>query len=113
MIDTTRCNHYTEVVPGENKRCIRPHEHLEDSHVWIESLDKSGGAPKIVIWNKLKKIEAYIIAPEAVEGVDRTARAYGWEVGNGHILTEKINDLSDDNPFLDPNWKENIIKTGG
>jgi hypothetical protein len=101
-----------EVVPGEHKRCIRPHEHTEGSHVWIESLDRVGGAPRIVIWTDgetPKIINAYVIVPEAVEEIDRMSRAYGWEVGHGKPLTQTIEDLSEDNPFLQEDWKERMV----
>lgn len=44
---------------------------------------------------------------EDMDEFDRAARAYGWEVGRGHPLTEQIT-TSDDNPFMDPNWRKDI-----
>lgn len=43
-----------------------------------------------------------------IEEIDRIARAYGWEIGRGHPMTSKIV-MSEDNPFLNPNWRENVI----
>lgn len=43
-----------------------------------------------------------------IEEVDRSARAYGWEIGKGHPLSERIEQLSPENPFLDKNWRERI-----
>lgn len=47
---------------------------------------------------------------EQLEEIDRNARAYGWEIGNGHPLAERIEELSDDNPFLDKKWREKMMK---
>lgn len=44
------------------------------------------------------------------EELDRNARAYGFEVGRGHPLTEKLEYLSPDNPFMDREWRSRIIK---
>lgn len=44
---------------------------------------------------------------EELEEVDRSARAYGWEIGQGKSLAEIV-DMSDDNPFKDSNWRERI-----
>jgi hypothetical protein len=50
---------------------------------------------------------------EATQQSDRQARAYGWEVGRGHALKLMIA-ASPDNPFLDPNWTDNLdIPAGG
>lgn len=43
-----------------------------------------------------------------VDEIDRNARAYGWSVGQGAPLTEVLVDVSDANPFLDPNWRERV-----
>jgi hypothetical protein len=110
----TRCTSTCEVIDKHVKRCIRPHEHLEESHIWIEALNRSDGAPRMVIWTNTTpptKIMAYIIDPDAVDEVDRNARAYGWEVGNGHPLVEQINTLSEDNPFMNAYWKNNMVES--
>jgi hypothetical protein len=39
--------------------------------------------------------------------IDTQARAYGWEVGRGRPLAGQV-DASDDNPFLDQNWRAKI-----
>lgn len=44
---------------------------------------------------------------KALEEVDRNARAYGFEIGKGQDLSEEIF-TSDDNPFMDTNWRELI-----
>lgn len=44
--------------------------------------------------------------PELIE-LDRQARAYGWEIGHGQPLGKEIN-TSEDNPFMDPNWRDHI-----
>lgn len=44
---------------------------------------------------------------QRAENIDRNARAYGWEIGRGAPLVDKI-EYSPDNPFLNPNWRENI-----
>lgn len=46
---------------------------------------------------------------EGVDEIDRNARAYGFEVGRGHPLTKKITELSPDNPFRVPEWKDEIV----
>ena len=35
--------------------------------------------------------------------IHRCALAYGWEIGNGAPITEKLL-TTDGNPFVDPNW---------
>lgn len=47
------------------------------------------------------------LTQEELDEIDRNARAYGFEIGRGKPLTKKF-DASEDNPFLDPNWKDNI-----
>lgn len=42
------------------------------------------------------------------EELDRNARGYGFEVGRGHALTADIETLSDDNPFVNKNWRDGI-----
>lgn len=107
----SNCNSECEVIAGHFKRCIRPRDHKEESHVWIEALNRSEGAPRIVIWTDapVTKIVAYMIIEDLFKDADRNARAYGWEVGHGQPLTEQINGLSDDNPFLDDNWKDKVV----
>jgi hypothetical protein len=39
--------------------------------------------------------------------IDRNARAYGYEVGRGRLLAKGI-ETSEDNPFLDPNWRDHV-----
>lgn len=39
-----------------------------------------------------------------VDEIDRSARAYGWEIGNGQSIVAKLN-TSKSNPFMDPNWR--------
>jgi len=46
--------------------------------------------------------------PSALGEIDRNARAYGWEIGHGHPLAEQIESTSDDNPFLNPDWRDQI-----
>lgn len=45
-----------------------------------------------------------------LEELDRAARAYGFEIGRGHPLTEKLTSISPDNPFMDRKWKSKIKK---
>lgn len=40
-----------------------------------------------------------------LEEMDRNARAFGWEIGNGKSIDDVIESTSE-NPFLDPNWRE-------
>lgn len=44
---------------------------------------------------------------EQLAELDRVARAYGFEVGRGKPLAPSI-DSSEDNPFLDPNWRDQV-----
>jgi hypothetical protein len=46
----------------------------------------------------------------ALEEMDRNARAYGWEIGNGQDLKDVI-DVHDENPFLTSNWRDNVSRT--
>lgn len=50
------------------------------------------------------------ISKEGLEKIDRQARAYGFEVGRGKPLVTCIEGVSDDNPFLNPNWRDEIDK---
>jgi hypothetical protein len=48
------------------------------------------------------------LTPEELTEIDRQARAYGFEIGRGQPLAEQVN-ASDDNPFLDKNWRQSVI----
>jgi len=39
--------------------------------------------------------------------MDRNARAYGWEIGRGAPMIDEMI-YSDDNPFINPDWRENV-----
>src|SRR5690348_6155551 len=43
--------------------------------------------------------------------MDRNARAYGWEVGKHGVLSEVIQHVCPDNPFLDPKWRNHVVPT--
>lgn len=45
--------------------------------------------------------------------MDRNARAFGWEIGRGHPLTDLVMECSPENPFLDPEWKSKIKNEAG
>lgn len=49
---------------------------------------------------------AHFVRDKKLEEIDRNARAYGYEIGRGHPLVEKIESVSDDNPFMVHDWKE-------
>ena len=49
-----------------------------------------------------------LVGSSPVSEIDRSARAYGWEIGKGRALTDVV-DCSDDNPFLDPDWRERML----
>ena len=40
--------------------------------------------------------------------IDRNARAFGWEVGRGQPIATILRKISDNNPFMDPDWRDNI-----
>lgn len=40
-----------------------------------------------------------------VQEIDRNARAFGWEIGRGHPITEQVGQISFVNPFLNPMWR--------
>jgi hypothetical protein len=48
------------------------------------------------------------LTQEQLNEIDRNARAYGFEIGRGHPFVETLNELSDDNPFLDVNWRSTV-----
>lgn len=50
--------------------------------------------------------EGVYLTGDQLAEIDRTARAYGYEIGKGHPIVEELDTLSPDNPFLDPNWRE-------
>lgn len=45
---------------------------------------------------------------EELAEVDRNARAFGWEAAKRGTLFTKFDELSPENPFLDPNWRDQI-----
>lgn len=57
-----------------------------------------------------KRWETEVGSKDIDEEIDRNARAYGFEIGRGHPLAEKLEKTSPDNPFLDKNWR---AKTDG
>jgi hypothetical protein len=64
--------------------------------------------PKSII-EKAKEFEMYLNNVESIrEETYRNARAYAWEIGHGHPLTERIEKMSSENPFSDPNWRDKI-----
>ena len=40
--------------------------------------------------------------------IDRNARAYGWEIGRGHPLVERIESTDPENPFLAADWRTRL-----
>jgi hypothetical protein len=53
-----------------------------------------------------------IVEYRQVEEIDRNARTYGFEIGKGHPLTSKLDKLSDDNPFVNVNWRAKVDLEG-
>lgn len=47
-------------------------------------------------------------APDHIDEIDRNARAYGFEVGRGAALSHGTIQTSDDNPFMEKNWRAQI-----
>lgn len=45
-----------------------------------------------------------------LEAIDRMARAYGYEVGMGAELMDKLK-VYPDNPFVNANWRKKVKKT--
>lgn len=72
----------------------------------VESVDVASDEP---IRHTSKDIPTdFSVGPmtvEKIEAIDRNARAYGYEVGKGANLAQVIHTLSDDNPFLDKDWR--------
>ncbi len=56
--------------------------------------------------------EAMLYTNQDLDEIDRNARAYGFEIGRGQALAERI-ESSEDNPFLDPNWRDLIKENAG
>lgn len=54
-----------------------------------------------------EEIKSGIIVDKGVEEIDRNARAYGWEVGQGRVMRYEM-DFSSGNPFMDPHWRSRI-----
>lgn len=46
---------------------------------------------------------------EALDEMDRNARAYGWEIGRGKPMTRQM-EMSPDNPFIQEDWKKNMVE---
>lgn len=53
--------------------------------------------------------EGRFYSDEEIQEIDRTARAYGFEVGRGKLATDQI-EIEDGsgNPFFEKNWRELI-----
>lgn len=56
---------------------------------------------------------AHFVTDEELEEIDRNARAYGFEVGRGHPLRLHVVSTSEDNPFMDKEWRSKIHTTEG
>lgn len=72
---------------------------------------KDGDWEKCTCLNKIPRgpiDRDFIERLKQIGEIDRTARAYGFEIGQGHPLVEQITELSEDNPFMDPNWRTKI-----
>lgn len=58
----------------------------------------------------IESVKGYKVTnDDNLEEMDRCARAYGWEVGNGHPLAVIIEDISEDNPFIHENWRDDVL----
>jgi hypothetical protein len=57
-----------------------------------------------------RRVEAMAKQERDRQEMDRNARAYGWEIGHGKPLAAVI-EFSEDNPFLDPTWRDLVTKT--
>ena len=60
--------------------------------------DEPGHPPGDGIW----------LTKDQLAEIDRCARAYGYEIGKGHPIVQELDELSLDNPFLDPNWRDAV-----
>jgi hypothetical protein len=53
--------------------------------------------------------EAMKDLPEGIAHIilemDRNARAYGWEIGRGQLISPNVY-VSEDNPFMDEDWRD-------
>ena len=56
--------------------------------------------------HRISQNQADALAP-MLDEMDRNARAYGWEIGRGREVVTNV-EFSDDNPFKDPNWRDNM-----
>jgi hypothetical protein len=71
-------------------------EHIKDA--WRRIATKK--------WQRVMVIKDMVPA-EDIFDIDRQARAYGFEIGRGKSLIAAVL-TSDDNPFLDRDWRSNI-----
>ena len=46
-----------------------------------------------------------------IEEMDRNARAYGWQVGRSGTFPTDVTETTDDNPFVDPNWRDKLARS--
>ena len=83
---------------------------FEDKHgIRVEMKIHDTGAQAILRGEDLRHLSintAHLVRDKELEEIDRNARAYGYEIGRGHPLVNKIEAVSDDNPFMDTDWKE-------
>lgn len=84
---------------------IKADHHFEHDKSIVLSVDN-----KTVGWVKKDELVYWLREEDtSVDEEDRNARAYGFEVGRGAKLATRIESLSEDNPFMDPNWRDMIL----
>lgn len=63
---------------------------------------------KMVASHNRASADGFVVMTKAqMEEVDRNARAFGWEVGRGHLMSSHLNMLPA-NPFSEKNWREHL-----
>ena len=54
--------------------------------------------------------EAISLKMEELASNFKNAHAYAWEVGHRGELRDIFHELSEDNPFINDNWADNLIR---
>lgn len=93
----------TEDLAALVRQVYAEHGHPDDWGVQVIYVDQ-------MVEHLSALLDAQHITEDAGDGgrlseIDRNARAYGWSVGRGHPLTERIEDVDPENPFLNPEWR--------
>lgn len=129
MTENTIPSHVYVIDPGHDRRILNKAQHpvvsADLSSVVVVkcphtvgltfAIDRAGDEPYLADLpcpcNEPSVVIARVVPLDKLDEIDRNARAYGFDVGQGAPLAEKLT-TSAANPFLDPNWREQLEGKG-